>query len=205
MGIEKAISPGACGCKRPRCKECGKCSRCGCNHDGISVTEKLGRKRGGQRGARKGSFRSNGIDLKRSLRSSKHGLRRNRDICSDKSEISSSQENTFSGKGGNGCVKEEQLSALLEQQISESKRATPKEIEKLFGWKVGTISKKLPRRMCRENLESLKMMKEKDWSRMVNVLIRMNVELARNICPANPGKLLRELSCKTAEKYLQSS
>ena len=42
-------SPLTCSCKRPCCSQCGACSRCGCDHDGTSVEEKLARRRGGRR------------------------------------------------------------------------------------------------------------------------------------------------------------
>jgi hypothetical protein len=38
--------PITCGCHAPRCEECFLCSKCGCDHDGIPVVEKMTRKRG---------------------------------------------------------------------------------------------------------------------------------------------------------------
>ena len=37
-----------CSCKVKKCAQCGACSRCGCDHDGVPVSHKLNRKRGGQ-------------------------------------------------------------------------------------------------------------------------------------------------------------
>lgn len=36
-----------CKCKVSRCGTCSKCSRCGCNHDGVEVSVKVARTRGG--------------------------------------------------------------------------------------------------------------------------------------------------------------
>lgn len=37
----------SCKCKRPKCKNCSLCSRCGCSCDGLAIQVKLNRKRGG--------------------------------------------------------------------------------------------------------------------------------------------------------------
>ena len=37
-----------CKCKAKKCQLCNNCSRCECDHDGLSTTLKLSRKRGGQ-------------------------------------------------------------------------------------------------------------------------------------------------------------
>lgn len=36
-----------CKCKVSRCTTCLRCSRCGCNHDGIEISVKMGRRAGG--------------------------------------------------------------------------------------------------------------------------------------------------------------
>lgn len=46
-------APLSCQCHVPRCSVCGKCSRCGCSHDGIDVDTKLNRARGRPSSAKK--------------------------------------------------------------------------------------------------------------------------------------------------------
>ena len=41
--VSKQLS---CNCKVTRCEVCKECSRCGCEHDGRSISEKLKRRRG---------------------------------------------------------------------------------------------------------------------------------------------------------------
>ena len=57
------LPPIRCKCKVSRCAQCGLCSRCGCDHDGVSVQAKLSRKRGGQ--LRRSSIRNQPVKRKR--------------------------------------------------------------------------------------------------------------------------------------------
>ena len=76
MNLRDGGARATCKCKRPLCRVCYKCSRCGCSHDGIPVSEKLRRKRGGQKGSKRSNEASK-VAYSSTIPETRYNLREN--------------------------------------------------------------------------------------------------------------------------------
>ena len=155
-----------CACKRPRCNQCLRCSRCGCDHDGISVLEKISRKRGGQKGRRVSKNDSSSFAAGRSRR-----------------EVASFESYTGILENKEGC------------SLSEFPKITSiSDLESAFGWKNGGIRKQLPPKHDRFRPAKYRVIEEEALRRITSILSRITERAAKLLYPGGHKILLGQLT-----------